>query len=562
MSLPGPVTKKRIFNFTTAENKTIKIEADSFENAFVKFAKMQLQPINNPDLIITDTFGNICNCQVKDSVIINKKITITKVDKYLLTKEEVDPFTRQLTESSSFFLMDLLEACHELQNLNHKIKADNYTDIFFTSDIHADYRKFVQLLINGGFIRIPDDIGNLYEGNNIYNPRIISDCEWIKPNCLIVIIGDLVDGRRVIPLYQVQKTDPTATEAIPKAEVTDTVGNFELLLHMLIYNLRLKGQEVNSNIIFTIGNHDMEMLLKSDNYLQEFVHRDALKYYDPKNIGNKSDKITSYDIRRVLLSFFYIFSPYVLLVLQTERNENEILCIHGGIHNKDGDYNLEEIMIIQDTINKNDFSSNGFEILGDLLIDDLYKVGKLGESGAESALRDRYYATGEDLCEKNENFPYSLTVVGHSPSQGNYRELENVQLKGEEYSKCDTKDKYQGRGCIVFKCPLHKTKMPRIVLVDTAMSESLTNNGKGGRTRDDEKTRSIEFLHLSHGEGDEITHFNRMYKYLINNKDKTAQDEIVYPRSYKKCGSSKNAFQEKYLIYKAKYIKLKNNYIK
>jgi hypothetical protein len=216
-------------------------------------------------------------------------------------------------------------------------------------------------------------------------------------------------------------------------------------------------------------------------------------------------------------------------------------------------------MRVQDNINKINFNADGFENLGQLLIPDLYQIGILSKSGEDSALRDRYYATGEHLCEKNTDFPYSLTVVGHSPSQGNYRATENLQLKDTTlYGKCDTHTDYKGRGCIVFKCPHHDKEMPRIVLVDTALSESLTNNG--GRTQANEETRSIEFLHLTHEDKETKSYFNRMYKYLINNKDKKIEDDRVYPKIQLNesvspgCGSLK----QKYLTYKAKYIKLKD----
>lgn len=450
---------------------------------------------------------------------------------------------QQLSDSDIFIETDVKLLVDDIYNFNnnklqkyksqyppnHIVHIRGATEVFVTSDIHADYRKFVQLLSNGGFIKFPVDI------DDIYNPCLISECEWIKKDCLIVIVGDLVDGRRITPLSQLQKKNPDATESEFKAEVNDTVGNFEFLLHMLIYNLRIKGKKVNSNILFTIGNHDLELLLNHENYLQAFVHSQALKYYG-KN---------PYLIRKLVLSHFFSFSPYILLLLETNINKNEILCIHAGIHNKtDKDYNLDKIIEIQDQINE-----NGLGVLKDILIDDLYKAGKIGELSHDSSLRDRYYATGEQLCDKNKDFKYLLTVVGHSPGQADYTGLEKVKLTGEEYNKCDTKDEYKGRGCIVFKCSKHIHEMPRIVLVDTAMSGAFTNASK--RKPDDEITRSIEFLHLTHEEKETKNYFNRMYKYVINNQNNNATDEIVYPKL-------ESIAEQKYLKYKVKYIKLKN----
>ncbi len=523
----------RIYVFPNLKNIAgRRISAISLEDAFRIFASEFSEPITEEHLIVEDDLGNIIDCTIRDSHI-TCKVTIKNSSDCLLTTEDIDPLTKKYSLKDYKKVFGKLKSNIEQQNINHKIKADNYTDLFFTSDLHADYRKFVQLLKNGGFVKFP-------ETDNMYDPRLISECEWLKKDCLIIIIGDLVDGRRVTPLIQLQKKNTEATEVEIKAEITDEVGNFELLLHMLIYNLRIKGKKCNSEILFTIGNHDLEMLLDENNYLQEFVHRNALTYY-------KDEDINPYKIRRFVLSHFYAFSPYVLLVLQTETNENEILCIHAGIHKKEGSYDLDKIMAIQERINE-----EGLCILKDQLIDDLYIKGDLKKESRNSALRDRYYATGgKELCEKNKDFPYLLTVVGHSPSQGNYRELENVQLKGDEYRECDTKDNYKGRGCIVYKCPHHENEMPRIVLVDTALSESLTND-KSGRKRETEQTRSIEFLHLTHVEStrESSNYFNRMFKYLINNVDNNAQDEQIYPKIT-------SSAQQKYLKYKAKYLQLK-----
>ena len=75
--------------------------------------------------------------------------------------------------------------------------------------VNADYRKLVQILVDAQLIRLSNTF-NLYN-DDIYNPDIITQSTWIKPNSLFIIIGDLIDGRR------------------NGNEVNDNYGSFELL---------------------------------------------------------------------------------------------------------------------------------------------------------------------------------------------------------------------------------------------------------------------------------------------------------------------------------------------
>ena len=109
-----------------------------------------------------------------------------------------------------------------------RINTDSYDRIYINSDIRSDYRNFISCLQKLNLIKIPT-------GLNIYSYQLITDTEWLPHNTLYVIIGDLVNGRQ------------------QQGFVSDQIGSFDILLHMFIYNLRLKALEKNSDILFTIG---------------------------------------------------------------------------------------------------------------------------------------------------------------------------------------------------------------------------------------------------------------------------------------------------------------------
>ena len=71
--------------------------------------------------------------------------------------------------------------------------------------------------------------------------------EWVADDTMLMITGDLVDGMRV---------DPRGSRT-----VDDQRGSYEMLLHILIFNLRIDARERNSDVLFTIGNHDLYSVL-------------------------------------------------------------------------------------------------------------------------------------------------------------------------------------------------------------------------------------------------------------------------------------------------------------
>jgi hypothetical protein len=346
--------------------------------------------------------------------------------------------------------------------INNNINTDKYTDIYLTSDIHADYRKLVQILVNAKFIRIPSGI-NIYS-NDIYDPRIISESEWIKPNALFIVIGDLVDGQRF-------------------SSVDDNQGSFELLLHLLLYNLKIKAETNNSNVLFTIGNHDLHSVLthayapgKPINILLNYVHSNGLQFFQ--------DEIT----RCLILSQFYNLSPYLYLNL----NNNEIITVHGGLHNPTGKpiLNIDELITIQNNINRNGLSEinyNKFEnnTISSVTTDNDISIGSLWT---------RFYAQSEDrqlVCNtvKNNNKNYKFIVVGHCPTD-TFSPLNNIMNNDKLYDGCDRlSNNNNSKGCVIVDTCRDENNAPVLAFVDTSLSQAFRKS--------DNKERHIELLHLS-----------------------------------------------------------------
>jgi len=259
-------------------------------------------------------------------------------------------------------------------NLNPVLDTKRFEHVYITSDIHSDLRKFVQTLVNNGIIEIKksdgtafkpyDEHGNLEslkihldnliqretdnkresdnnrqsvflqrldrvnsdivnseiakknfnEQSDIYSPELIINIVWKKKNTLLVIIGDLVDGGR-----------PLDNNPVYINEVYDPEGSFELRLHMFLYNMRIQAMQNDSEVRFSLGNHDIGSVLSDNkNNIYSTYEHDTLKkfYYD-----NHTEK------RNSLLPF-YRCSPYLYLALKNKYDRYyEVFCVHAGLDN-------------------------------------------------------------------------------------------------------------------------------------------------------------------------------------------------------------------------------------
>lgn len=313
------------------------------------------------------------------------------------------------------------------------IPVGRYNDLYVTSDIHADLRKFVQLLLGLGLIVYPN-LPNIINEILTIDPipiEIITDMEWNSPNpSLLVLVGDLIDGKRGKNYY-----------------VFDNKGNIELLLHAFLYNLRIKALQRGSEIRFTVGNHDNISLVQTHtqetiNFINTYAHSNALVFFG--NIYN----------RTACLLPFYKCCPYFIVSIG-----NEIIFAHGGIHSSIPIY---EIIRLQESIQEN---ISNYEHVQQVMQD------------PNSPLWIRYYAenTSELVCNTlKQSNSYKLTVVGHCVTDSNFPHHNEILQK---YQEAGT-NRCNGGGCVLIGCDENKIEGPHLAFVDIGMSRAFGDNTK------------------------------------------------------------------------------------
>jgi len=426
-------------------------------------------------------------------------------------------------------MIKLNNAVPILRRPNHIINSEDFHTVYFSSDIHADYRKYVQMLKSIGM------------ATNIagYNEYMIQDVEWgLGPGVLLVIVGDLVDGKR--------------SEG---KEVEDTVGSFEYLLLAFLYNLRIKARIAGSEILYTIGNHDYHTVITScydqHNFLSRYVTDNARLFFN-----NHVDR------QKALLPF-YNLNPYYLLSFHV-AGVPETACIHGGLHRTHDNYRLKnDVEAAQDAIDEGAPLSS---FIGDPLVKesngDINGVGDMA-----GALWSKTYAYKSANCDLLTPEDYPFLIVGHCPTSQNDRPLDLMYENQDPailykiYEKCSITDDLfakenhgaapgsyynpnayhiknangsidnfdpanpynhnpniaagqtiteSGIGCVVTDCYTDANYAPRIAFVDTALSNGFrrlneppvaataNSPAKPGVTKRDNKERYAQFLKLSH----------------------------------------------------------------
>ena len=304
---------------------------------------------------------------------------------------------------------------------------------------------------------------------------------------LLVIVGDLVDGAR------------SSSKRLD--------GDVEILLHILIYNLRISARNANSEIRFTLGNHDFHTVIQQEDIkFPQTNGRDDDTIYGPGTI-NEDDELEvyftnppkfynkfvaqavkdffgdtgqNYDFqenkrkRRNCLILFYECSPYICLEI-----EDDVIFIHGSLHSKayDGPVDLtQSLKDIQDAID------NSIINFGDLGTSNAYSqfLGIMSDSQISfgSPLWSRIYAysTEEETCSIMKNSPYNLIVVGHCPTNTAtiYNDKDITLFKKLLHERTDDKCTTR-RGCVLLGCE------NKIAFVDISMST--TENQSQGKNR-------------------------------------------------------------------------------
>ena len=374
----------------------------------------------------------------------------------------------------------------------------DFPRVYVTSDLHADLRKFTQILLSSGLVASEFDPYS----DGIYDPRFISDIRWTAPpGTLLVIIGDLVDGKR-----SYNRGHP------PYNQVSDPRGSFELLIFALLYNLRIQANTNGSEIRFTLGNHEVMSVIQPEvnpfgvppNFTQ-YVHDSAITFFTTPGM----DWIPR---RTSAIMPFLELCPYYILALQ-----DEVAFVHGGLHSQ-GAAGLIQGLAALLTAYQGELDS------GTQRLD---AVSPILRGEQTSPIWTRFYANKADgVCERLTD-EYKFILVGHCPTTGGYARFKRIVESSALYANCDDGEvipqdgKYVEKAdkqlCVLLDCPAalgDDVGAPRLGFVDTAMSACQHYPTWGPHQEIPHAPRSIQIMRLSHTEAPSIRYYNRIERIV------------------------------------------------
>ena len=382
-----------------------------------------------------------------------------KGSEFLITSAEMKALagTLKFDHGAMKSLMEeKLTPLSKLVDRNFIVDAKKYPTVYITSDIHSDVRKFIQMIQGAGLVDL-GSLNDIYMGENIYDPALFDQIEWRGgAGTLLVIVGDLVDGKRPDKIYE-------------KSYINDPKGSFEFLLHAFLYNLKIKALNAESDVRFTIGNHDFETVIiykqEPPNLYTGFVTDQAKIFFD------------GYYGRRNALLPFYEISPFYLLSVLGNDNERKIACVHGGLHSgkspaiKNYTTILENLQI---EVSANFLNRKDDKFIADKVMT-MFQDKWIAEE-QPGPLWTRSYADSisDSHCAEIAKTGYKLVVVGHCPTNIGFSRTEAV-MKAGPYAGCEHSPHGPvGDGCVVLDCP-HSNGKPQLAFVDVALSYGFRN---------------------------------------------------------------------------------------
>jgi len=414
------------------------------------------------------------------------------------------------TDSSPPISISNFEAIHGKLNTysdakkqrSHVINCKEFDNVYIISDIHADFRKFLQTLQLNNLISLTLDP---YNGDDIYNPQIITNATWTGgEKTIVLILGDLIDGKR----------DPQAY-----SEVDDNKGCFEILLHIFLHNMKILANNSKSELIFTLGNHDLAGIYgvnpetrgrhanEFSSYFNKFVHSTAKSYYNntPLNRAN------------FLLPFYnkscYLLITFVTKSIFSSTEKEEIICLHAGIPTDTDGKIIDRNVNYQDSISRFKDLQTQIDLNG---VDpnnynQLFDINSISPNNSNiSLLYTREISEkNKEVCEKSKPED-PLVIIGHCPTNSlnaNFQTILGLPSEqadhvnhGCDYYPRDSTESYfkninDFRGCIMLGCAHHTKNYddPRYVLVDTASSQAFRYNNKQYETYTGSKYDINEF---------------------------------------------------------------------
>lgn len=387
----------------------------------------------------------------------------------LLTKEDIDSLNDAHESLPPQVLRKMAVAKSKVET--YVIPTGKYQTVYATSDIHADLPKLMTLLTLNGLISKTDHI---------------ADTEWLPENTLLVLVGDIVDGRRP-----------------GRAEVNDEIGNIELLLHAFLFNLRIKARQRNSEVRFVLGNHDYLTVIcdTGDNIIQhtqihgmyrDYVHQKAHRFFN-----------YSRENRRKCLLPFYQCCPYIFTTVG-----DELAFVHGGLWA----YSQEEDMELDSKAAAN-FLQQQIELKYDILSLNTPERKVYLIQGGKSLLETRSYAQEpmDLVCSRvgKKGNGYDLTIVGHCPTHSGIKAGSQCELIHQEQPY--KSEKCLEGGCVLLGCS-DKDGGPELAYVDIMMSSAFNHKKPWSIQR-------YELLKLTH---DSALKSDRYYNHITRESTRFA----------------------------------------
>ena len=448
----------------------------------------------------------------------------------LITAEEIRGMAKKITDQDGFdvwnysYITDpkadpiiqklVRENESSVYKRSHQIACCEFDKVIFLSDIHADFRKFIQILrsINIVGVRKDTPILDPYKGDEIYDPNMISNVVFYPERTLLVIIGDLVDGER------------------SGGEVDDERGNFEYLLLCFLHNLRISARKKKSEVLYTIGNHDHETIIRTDDLLPGRHMFDTYVTSETHNFFRDYTKplVNDYSnmrLRKKVLINFYKLSPFYMLSFMNS-GKKEMACVHAGFHYK---YNTGHLV---------DYTNDLERFQNDIDLMPFTEIPKLTDelaSEPEGVMWTRSYADTKDgICEDLKKIPdrYPLIIVGHCTTIGSESlRAREILLTKPGYENCDKgsdRTTTQYTGCVVADC-YNDQKAPQLIFVDTALSAAFRKETDPINPSENKK-RPAQVLVLEH---DPSLKQDRYYNIINAESSEENSDEIDERRFYR-----------------------------
>jgi hypothetical protein len=413
---------------------------------------------------------------------------------------------------------------HVEPNIDINVDSSKYDKIYAIGDIHADYIRFYNLLLENMLIK-----GEPMTEENQYEPSLITDVQWNNKRTLLVICGDLVDGKR------------------DGNSVKDPRGSFELLIFIFLFDLKHKAKQNESDVIFIFGNHDA-MIFEETNYrikiYKDYMHDTAKKFW-----WNGNDDDSNYFInRRNTLAEFYKISPYMLYNVNSKTNEKKITFLHAGFTDisKRDDYENQNTNLIKNLKEKNIINND--KIFSTYLSIKKYGNEDLLWNRKINDLKSEYYCNEYIKDKTNTTF-----VVGHCPTISAFGGLE---LKETPKHNCDHShyvhpkskiNEAEKFNCIHPTC-FNKDDYPNVIMIDVALSYPMSCINENNQCVDGNQNLEILLIEIKK---DDIS-FYSVRKGDENNKKSLSDYEPEYRKTErlekkkKEIQTEKKKFKDRY----------------